>query len=360
MKKLIYVFLFSLIQCITANINQPPYIVEKTIPPYTTPDLKKNSEFNNDSYGRKTSLSYEEEFFEELSKQDPYLNNTLCKRCIENQPPGYVDDSKTNIVQTNPSSVNTNEETSVVVITNSSTSNTSIVSEISNPDSITDENLIGIASWYGKDFDGRPTASGEIFDSRKLTAAHRTLPLGTLVNVKNLENNKEVILRINDRGPYVKNRILDVSEYAAELLGFKNKGLARVQIQILTKGNILDKGEGATAFFYKEAQWDMGSSPNSPYEKTVEKKKEEIISKIIPIQNFKSFSVQIANFTDIRNVIRIKEELEKQFPYPIFIVQRGSEYLIRIGSFSERTSAEALKQKLEENGYSGFITTPSP
>lgn len=353
MKKLIYTSLFGFIQCITANINQPPNVVEKTVPQYFT-NRKENPELNDAYFSKSSSFTDEEEFFEQLSKQDPFLNNTYCKKCPENQPPGYVE-TKPNPVQTNMVSTNTSEEASVIVVTDTSNPTNS---NLSNTNTIPEESLIGIASWYGKDFDGRPTASGEIFDSRKLTAAHRNLPLGTFVNVKNLENNKEVILKINDRGPYVKNRILDVSEYAAELLDFKTKGLAKVQIQVLTKGNLEERGEGATAFFFKEARIDMGSSPNSPYEKILEKKKEELSSKIISIENFKNYSVQIANFTDIKNVIRLKEEIEKQFPYPVFIVKRDNEYLIRVGSFSEKSSAEALKQKLEENGYSGFITMP--
>ncbi len=91
----------------------------------------------------------------------------------------------------------------------------------------------GIASWYGPQFQGKRTASGEIFDMHKLTAAHRTLPLGTRVRVINLENGRSVIVRINDRGPFVKQRIIDLSYAAAKRLGFVHKGTAHVRLEVL-------------------------------------------------------------------------------------------------------------------------------
>ncbi len=93
---------------------------------------------------------------------------------------------------------------------------------------------VGYASYYGREFKGRKTASGEVFDPSKLTAAHPTLPFNTYVKVTNLENNKSVILRINDRGPFKKGRIIDVSEKAAELLDFKRKGIALVKVEVIS------------------------------------------------------------------------------------------------------------------------------
>ncbi|HET8839554.1 MAG TPA: septal ring lytic transglycosylase RlpA family protein [Flavobacteriaceae bacterium] len=93
--------------------------------------------------------------------------------------------------------------------------------------------LTGKASFYGEKFNGKPTASGEIFESSKLTAAHPNLPFGTNVKVTNLSNNKSVIVRVNDRGPFVMGRIIDLSKAAAEMLGFIQKGIAGVSIEIL-------------------------------------------------------------------------------------------------------------------------------
>ncbi|MBU0858695.1 MAG: septal ring lytic transglycosylase RlpA family protein [Alphaproteobacteria bacterium] len=91
----------------------------------------------------------------------------------------------------------------------------------------------GIASWYGPGFQGKKTASGETFDTGELTAAHRTLQMPSLVRVTNLDNGKSVIVRVNDRGPFKRGRVIDVSQKAAELLGFKNNGTAKVKLEVL-------------------------------------------------------------------------------------------------------------------------------
>jgi rare lipoprotein A len=93
---------------------------------------------------------------------------------------------------------------------------------------------IGTASWYGDDFDGKPTASGEPYDMYDMTAASLTIPLGTYVRVTNLHNGRAVIVKVNDRGPVVPGRILDVSYGAAQALEFKNKGLQRVRVDLIT------------------------------------------------------------------------------------------------------------------------------
>jgi rare lipoprotein A len=92
---------------------------------------------------------------------------------------------------------------------------------------------IGIASYYGREFHGRRTASGEIFDMSKLTAAHPTLPFDTIVRVTNLENGNVVTLRINDRGPFKKGRIIDVSYEAAKRLDFVRQGLIEVRVEAI-------------------------------------------------------------------------------------------------------------------------------
>lgn len=96
----------------------------------------------------------------------------------------------------------------------------------------------GIASWYGPGFDGKKTANGEIFDKRELTAAHRTLQMPSLVRVTNLDNGRSIIVRINDRGPFKRNRVIDLSEKAAELLAFKNIGTAKVKLEVLQQESL--------------------------------------------------------------------------------------------------------------------------
>ncbi len=92
---------------------------------------------------------------------------------------------------------------------------------------------VGIASWYGHPYHGRAAASGEIYDMEKFTAAHRTLPFGTLVRVINLDNEKSVEVRINDRGPFAGDRIIDLSHAAAQAIGLIGPGLARVRLEVM-------------------------------------------------------------------------------------------------------------------------------
>jgi rare lipoprotein A len=96
----------------------------------------------------------------------------------------------------------------------------------------------GIASYYGDEFDGRQTASGEIFDQDELTAAHKTLPFQTKVRVTNMSNGKEVVVKVNDRGPFVEGRIIDLSHAAAEKIGMIGTGTAKVRIEVIELGEV--------------------------------------------------------------------------------------------------------------------------
>jgi rare lipoprotein A len=104
----------------------------------------------------------------------------------------------------------------------------------------------GIASWYGRDFNGWLTASGETYNMEALTGAHRTLPLGTVVRVTNVENGKQVRVRINDRGPYVNGRIIDLSHAAAEKLGMTELGISAVSLEVIGShgGHLLAGADG--------------------------------------------------------------------------------------------------------------------
>lgn len=114
----------------------------------------------------------------------------------------------------------------------------------------------GIASWYGHDFHGKLTANGEQYNMDALTAAHRTLPLPTIVRVTNLENGKSLRLRVNDRGPYARGRIIDVSRRASELLGFQRNGTARVRVEYEGRGKVADPTQSA--------ELDPNHAPASP------------------------------------------------------------------------------------------------
>jgi rare lipoprotein A len=102
----------------------------------------------------------------------------------------------------------------------------------------------GIASWYGPDFDGWATANGEIYDMYAMTAAHRTLPLGSLVKVTNVKNGKQIRVRINDRGPYANGRILDLSYGAAAVLEMTSDGVGPVQVEVVAASGLAQTAEG--------------------------------------------------------------------------------------------------------------------
>ena len=102
---------------------------------------------------------------------------------------------------------------------------------------------VGVASWYGDQFNGRRTANGEVFDKTRLSAAHTTLPMPSLVEVKNLENGRKITVRVNDRGPFVDDRLIDLSHAAARELGFENQGLARVKIRYVGPADLYAKAE---------------------------------------------------------------------------------------------------------------------
>jgi rare lipoprotein A len=99
----------------------------------------------------------------------------------------------------------------------------------------------GLASWYGEPFHGRPTTSGEIFDQTAMTAAHRTLPLRSLARVTRLDTGESVLVRINDRGPFIEGRIIDLSRAAAAELGFVEEGLAQVRVEALGPADSHDR-----------------------------------------------------------------------------------------------------------------------
>ncbi len=205
---------------------------------------------------------------------------------------------------------------------------------------------VGLASWYGRDFDGKATASGEIFNSRKLSAAHKSLPLGTMVLVRNLENDKEVILKINDRGPFIEGRIIDISEYGAEVLDFKEEGLTQVGIKIIRKAKKgSSEGTGATADFFQN--------------KESAKKKRWGSNAVLPDAGQEYYSVQVGAFNELRHAQKLERNLEV-YAQPIEVRHNQSDgsYLVRLGRFPSRLEAEQMAYTLEADGYKAFIREP--
>ena len=198
----------------------------------------------------------------------------------------------------------------------------------------------GKASFYADKFEGTPTASGEKYKHNKLTGAHKSLPFGTKVKVTNLTNNQSVELVINDRGPYVENRILDVSRSAAEKLGFINQGLADVQIEVI------DPGDGKT------------SDPIMTIDRVSVDEKEFYdfeISRLDP----KGYGIQIGIFQELVNLMRLAENLKnsykKKVTVQVKIVNGVKYYGLILGQFSSRGKAEDFKEELRRKFPDAFI-----
>jgi rare lipoprotein A len=184
----------------------------------------------------------------------------------------------------------------------------------------------GLASWYGKEFHGRPTASGEVFDMHRPSAAHKTLPLGTHVRVANLAANTETIVRINDRGPFVKGRVIDLSYAAAKEVGLLGPGVAPVRIEALAR--------------------QVGEVESSGVKKPV-----------VEIQNLEEglFSVQVGAFSDRQNALRLADRLRPAFGdaevSAYMDKDRGVLYRVRVSKSRSLTQARQVEEKLEAMGF---------
>ena len=179
----------------------------------------------------------------------------------------------------------------------------------------------GIASWYGEDFHGKKTSNGETYDMHAMTAAHKTLPLGVFVRVRNTANGNEAIVRINDRGPFVKERIIDLSYSAAKVLGVAIAGTASVRIETLGY-----QGSGTDQYTALE-NYDAGS-----------------------------YTVQIGAFTDPKNAERLSEKMKKVYGFTEIRsawVRGDHFYRVYVGKHASLRSAETAEKNLEGHGYPG-------
>ena len=177
----------------------------------------------------------------------------------------------------------------------------------------------GNASWYGEPFNGRRASNGEIYDMYKLTAAHRTLPFDTMVRVTNLNNGKSTTVRITDRGPFVENRIIDLSLAAAREIDLVGPGVAPVHVEVL--GNNVD-----------------------------------------PTAGF--FTVQVGAFKDRGNAERLRDRLNASYS-PIFIQQydapEGTFYRVRVGKISGEDAAQQFSEQLRSReGFTPYVTRLDP
>ncbi len=220
---------------------------------------------------------------------------------------------------------------------------------------------VGYASWYGPGFHGKKTANGEIFNQNKISAAHRTLPLPSIVKVTNLENGKVLsFVRVNDRGPFARNRIIDLSKEAAKELGFVNKGVTKVRVEILE--------DESRKFVNKLIQ--TKNKAKAAKVQNIEKKnltpttedfKNDEINKTKKVkndtdQNFvlkdNQVAIQVGAFSDHRNA---KSLIEKLSEFKAYIKREFVEnkyiYRVRIGPIKNINLANQIQEKLFQLGY---------
>ena len=221
---------------------------------------------------------------------------------------------------------------------------------------------IGIASWYGPGFHGKKTANGEIFNQNKISAAHRTLPMPSIVKVTNLDNGKVLErVRINDRGPFAGNRIIDLSKKAAEELGFINLGTAKVKVEILEnesrehaiKGNDIKvmQVEAAEVKEIKKIKLNDDSSNEITQKINQTQSKDKVKIKNSILEN-KPLAIQVGAFTDHRNAKSLTKKLSdfKAYIERSFIDNKYV-YRVRIGPIDNFNLAEQIKNKLFDLGY---------
>ncbi len=185
----------------------------------------------------------------------------------------------------------------------------------------------GIASWYGNPFHGRKTSNGETYNMYSRTAAHKTLPMNTHVLVKNLDNGREMVVRINDRGPFIRGRIIDLSHTGAKEMGMITKGTARVHISALGEAVTVDEDGRKVERFLPHEDFNRGN-----------------------------FYVQIGSFTNRDNAQRLKAKMEgKGHEMAVRTYDRGDKifHRVQVRAGFEMGDAEKVLDLLTRMGYSG-------
>lgn len=217
---------------------------------------------------------------------------------------------------------------------------------------------IGMASFYADKFDGRVTASGAIFSQKKLTAAHRALPFGTKVKVTNLENQKSVEVIINDRGPFVNDRLIDLSRAAAEQLDFIKKGVAKVKVEVV------DLKKNTTRPLKKNT---VKTPVETPIRTPVETQTSSTAN-VTGVEYYRinseytvpvGFGIQIASYQEAANLMKRCDELKKQVNKDILVQvgeTNGSKiYRIIIGAFKTREEAQKFNDSLHGKFNGSFV-----
>lgn len=205
--------------------------------------------------------------------------------------------------------------------------------------------VTGIASWYGPTFHGRATANGEVFDQNLMTAAHTTLPIPSIAEVTNLENGRQVVVRINDRGPFVDDRLIDLSRAAADQLGYRANGLARVRVRYLGPARPADNAPDPG---YQLA--DIGGPDTVPALEDVARDAPLSPAWVAPTGD--GLTVQAGAFSELHNANRLASRLSGAGEVWVQAVETGGQTLYRVfvGRWADRSTADAARTRLASYG----------
>ena len=215
---------------------------------------------------------------------------------------------------------------------------------------------VGIASWYGEDFHAKKTANGENYDMHTLTAAHRTLPLPSIVKVTNLENGRSLVLRVNDRGPYAKSRIIDISKRGAQLLGFQAQGTAKVRVEVMEKESKELKAALLGQPVPASGETKYAAKP-VPAATAGQKKPLELsgyTGKAISYPKG-SYFVQAGAYSNASSAQTVSSKLDKYASTNIYQVEVDGRklYRVRLGPFSHEQEAKVTLARVKNYGIDG-------
>jgi rare lipoprotein A len=204
----------------------------------------------------------------------------------------------------------------------------------------------GIASWYGPQFHKRMPSSGEPYDMYAMTAAHKTLPLPTWVEVTNLENGKSVVVKVNDRGPFVKHRLIDLSYAAAQELGIVRDGTARVEVRALGAAQVASADSSASTAVRTASLADAGrAAPTAAEQPSARYSPPGAPVELSPASADPELSAPAESAASLDSTARASSRLE---------------LYIQVGAFSDRANARKLAARLREQGYESTFVLEGP
>lgn len=219
----------------------------------------------------------------------------------------------------------------------------------------------GKASWYGEKFHGYATASGEIYDMYKMTAAHRSLPLPTYARITNTDNGSSVIVKVNDRGPFHGDRLLDLSYAAAARLDILQQGTGNVRIEAIDPVAWQARHDNARPT--EQVSWSTTDSASETADAAVTPSTSTAVTRTpttnTPAQGAERLYLQVAALGSVNSAQALQARLQSEFGRPVRVASDASVHRVQVGPVKDRLALEALRRELHSAGYEVFTITAS-